>query len=245
MLGSPFACDANFYQTRAGGGSTSLLRFPASALSTGGAAQGVFGSNLIPLDLNAIGFRRQDGYMYALQQSTQQPKIYRVGQGGVQLVGTVVTTAGQSPAIPNNFVPTAGVFDTQGRYYIIGQGSAGVVPQAIYRIDNLVPDGSGNIQVAQVYTLNVPVVNPGDVSFAPDGNLYAATGTRLIQFRLTGSQAIATERTIPDVGGVGSAFLNDAGDLFVLQMAQEISQKSTLVLVRLSPQGLSALPQPL
>ncbi|MBS7808708.1 DUF11 domain-containing protein [Variovorax sp. PCZ-1] len=215
--GAAFACDANFYQTRAGGGSTALLRFPSSALSTGGSAQSVFGSSLIPVDLNAIGFRRQDGFMYALQQATQQPKIYRVGQGGVQLVGTVVTSAGQSPALSSSFVPTAGVFDTQGRYYILGQGAAGIVPQAIYRIDNLVPDGSGNIQVSQVYPLNIPVVNPGDVSFAPDGNLYAATGNSIIQIALTpANTAVATVRTLPSsVGGVGSAFLNDAGDLFV------------------------------
>jgi uncharacterized repeat protein (TIGR01451 family) len=216
--GAAFTCDASFYQTRAGAGSTALLRFPASALSSGGAAQNVY-SALIPVELNALGFRRQDGYQYALQSATQQPRLYRIGQGGVQPVGNIVNTVAGGPALTSGFFPTAGFFDTQGRYYFLGQGGGNITPSAVYRVDNFTPDGSGNIQAAAVFPLSATAGNMGDLVLGPDGNLYGATGTTLYQIRIAGlsngQTAQVRTRSIGDVGGVGSAFLNDAGDLFV------------------------------
>lgn len=211
--GAPFACDAFSYQTRAGNGQTALLRLPTTVFTAGGAAQNVYGS-LLGQQFNAMGVRRSDGFIYALEQAQQQPRLFRLGQTGAVAVGNVVTSGGQSPALNGSFVPTGGTFDLQGRYYFVGQDSGLIAPAAVYRVDSFNASG-GNLPVAAVYALSAPVSNIGDIAFGPDGNLYGATDTSLYQLRLVGNQALVTQRTIANVGGIGSSFFDNAGNFYV------------------------------
>lgn len=221
--GAPFTCNDDLYQVRSetgAGGTGALLRFPQAVLIGGGTATNVWGALRTP-GTNSMGFRRQDGYLYGLLQSTQLPQLYRMGQTGPVLVGTIVTQGAQSPVLNASFVPTGGTFDDQGRYYFAGQ-NGNIVPSAIYRVDNFTTDvdpGTPGVQlgVAAIYPLSTTLINIGDFGFGPDGNLYGATGTTLAQIHLPASPgtAIVTTRSISTVGGIGSAFFSNAGDLYV------------------------------
>ncbi|MGL6290481.1 MAG: DUF6923 family protein [Silanimonas sp.] len=219
--GAPFACNSDLYLVRAAGSNASLFRFPASVLGTGGTAVNVWGATTSP-GLNAAGLREQDGFIYSLSATTGQPQLYRIGQTTSALVGAIATTGAQSPAITTSFLSTAGTFDAQGRFYFAGQGGAGIVPAAIYRVDTI-PAGTGAITVAAVFPLSSALANVGDMAFGPDGNLYAATGNLLAQIVLpapavSGATAVVTTATLPSsVGGVGSAFFNTAGEFFVYE----------------------------
>jgi uncharacterized repeat protein (TIGR01451 family) len=220
--GAPFVCNDDLYQVRAGGTpqTTALLRFPQSVLTGGGGAVNVWGAINAP-GINAIGLRQQDGFIYGINTATGLPQLYRLGQTTSALVGTIVTTGAQTPALTNTFVPTAGTFDNQGRYYFAGQDT-NIVPSAIYRVDNFTTDvdpGTAGVQlgVAAIYPLSATLTNIGDFAFGPDGNLYGATGTTFAQIRLpaTPGTATVTTATVTNVGGIGSAFFSNAGDLYV------------------------------
>jgi uncharacterized repeat protein (TIGR01451 family) len=234
--GAALGCGTDFYQTRSGSGGaaqgTSLLRFTAANLSGGGTATNVWG--VVDADqVNGVGLNPNDGFIYGLIASGNRARLAQLGTTGAVDVSSIV--AGQASIITNGstlgvtaattlasntaFTPTAGVFDSTGRFYFAGQGGTPGVftPPAIYRIDNLVPNASGNIIVAQVYSLSTAVVNIGDFAFGPDGNLYGATGTTLVQLALTGNTANVTTKTIATVGGIGSAFFNNAGEFFVYE----------------------------
>jgi Domain of unknown function DUF11 len=223
--GSPFfpggSCPApvSFYQTRqgitpatTGAVGTALLNFPAGVLTSGGTATNVYGA-LIPVGANGIGVRSTDGYLYGLETASGVPRLVRLGQAGIEVVGDI--TGGGLPA--TGFTPTGGAFDGLGRYYFAGQGGGGnITPSAIYRVDNI-PAGTGTVTVSQVYNLSTATVNVGDIAFGPDGNLYGATGTGLFQFVLNAATSTATvnQKAIGTVGGIGSAFIDNDGQFFV------------------------------
>lgn len=233
--GAALGCGTDFYQSRSYGGGTLLLRFPGTALN-GGAVTATYqwGSpTLAPLQVNAIGLNPNNGFIYGLIASGGFARLAQLGTTGAIDLSTPAIPLTQASIITNGttagvtaattlaggatstaFTPTAGVFDGIGRYYFAGQ-SGGIAPPAIYRIDNLVPNGAGNIVVAQVYSLSTAVVNVGDIAFGPDGNLYGATGTTLVQLALAGNTATVITKTISTVGGIGSAFFNNAGEFFV------------------------------
>jgi Domain of unknown function DUF11 len=226
--GTPFfpggSCPASgsgsgFYQTRqgitpanTGTVGTALLNFPAGVLASGGTATNVYGA-LIPVGANGIGVRSTDGYLYGLETASGVPRLVRLGQAGIEVVGDI--TGGGLPA--TGFIPTGGAFDSLGRYYFAGQNGAGnIAPSAIYRVDNI-PAGAGAVTVSQVYNLSATTVNVGDIAFGPDGNLYGATGSALFQFVLNEATSTATvnQKAITTVGGIGSAFINNDGQFFV------------------------------
>ncbi len=239
--GAALGCGNEFYQTRSGNGGavqgTSLLRFTATNLSSGGTATNVWG--VVDADqVNAVGLNPNDGFIYGLIASGNRARLARLGTTGAVAVSTI--PVGQASIITNGstlgvtaattlaantaFIPTAGVFDGAGRYYFAGQGTGGIVPAAIYRIDNLTPNGAGNIIVAQVYSLSTALDNIGDFAFGPDGNLYGATNnaantaTILVQLALsapTSTAGVTTRTVTTPVGGIGSAFFNNAGEFFV------------------------------
>ncbi len=221
--GAPFVCNDDLYQVRSGGtpGVTALLRFPQAVLGSGGTASNVWGATNSP-PLNAIGSRQQDGFIYGLVQGTQLPQLYRLGQSTLVPVGTIVTQGAQTPTLTASFNPTAGTFDTQGRFYFAGQTGNTITPSAIYRVDNFTTDvdpGTAGVQlgVAAIYPLSASLPNIGDFAFGADGNLYAATGTTLVQILLpaTPGTATVTTRTVSAVGTIGSAFFSNAGVLYV------------------------------
>ncbi len=221
--GVPFPCNSDLYLARTAGTNVTLFRFPQSVLGTGGAAVNVWGGTRTP-GINAIGLRQQDGFIYGLNAANGFPQLYRLGSTGTLLVGTIATTGAQTPALTNTFTPTGGTFDAQGRYYFAGQGGAGIVPAAIYRVDTI-PAGTGAITVSAVFPLSTALANIGDLAFGPDGNLYGATGTTLAQIILpvpatSGATATVTTATLPStVGGIGSAYFNNAGEFFVFENA--------------------------
>jgi hypothetical protein len=232
--GLPFGCATDFYQTRQGTGGTALLKFSSGVLTAGGTATNVYGS-LLATGINGASLRPTDGFIYGLDTSAGPARLHRLGSTGSVLVGTVVTAGGvPAPLVLTTataFTPTAGAFDAAGRFYFAGQGGGNLSPGAIYRVDDFVTDvdaGTAGVQLAaaQVYALSATVTNIGDVAFGPDGNLYGATGTTLVQLALTGSIATVSTRTLPSsVGGIGSAFFNNLGEFFVYDNgAQQLRQ---------------------
>jgi uncharacterized repeat protein (TIGR01451 family) len=216
--GAPFPCTDDLYQVRAGTGGNpngALLRFPQSLLATGGTATNVWGALNSP-GVNSLGFRRQDGFLYGITSTQQQPVLVRYGQSNAVVVGTISTSGAQTPALTATFTPTGGTFDAQGRYYFVGQGGGNIAPQAIYRVDTI-PAATGAVAIAEIFPLSTALTNIGDIAFGPDGNLYGATGTTLAQIvlPLTTGTATVNTRTIANVGGIGSAFFSNAGALFV------------------------------
>ncbi|MCC7249895.1 MAG: DUF11 domain-containing protein [Lysobacter sp.] len=206
---------------RTAGNNVTLFRFPPSVLGAGGAAVNVWGGTRTP-GINSIGLRQQDGFIYGLNSANGFPQLYRLGSTGTLLVGTISTTGAQTPALTNAFTPTGGTFDAQGRFYFAGQGGAGITPAAIYRVDTI-PAGTGAMTVSAVFPLSTALANIGDIAFGPDGNLYGATGTTLAQIILpvpatSGATAVVNTATLPStVGGIGSAYFNNAGQFFVFE----------------------------
>jgi large repetitive protein len=206
-LDTPFTCDGTLYQTRASGTETSLLRFPAIGPSASNATS-VWTTNAA-VGLNGLAFNRSDNFLYAFRTSpsTNTRDVYKLGNSGATLAGTVVGSG-----LDNTFVITGATFDSQGRLFFVGQGGGNILPAAVYRVDSLADSDPGTpgvqIAVAQVYPLSATVPNIGDIAFGPDGNLYAATQTFVYQFLLSSSTATVTKRTIPSVGGIGSAYFD-------------------------------------
>jgi uncharacterized repeat protein (TIGR01451 family) len=218
--GAPFACNADYYQVRSDV-TASLIRFPAANLTAGGAVPTLWTS---APPLNSMGYRRSDNFLYGLSMTAGLPTFYRLGTTGSVQLGSIVTTGAQTPVLTTAFVATAGAFDSLGRYYFAGQGGTpnSITPSAIYRVDDFVTDvdpGTAGVQlgVAAIYTLPAGTLNFGDFVFGADGALYAALNTTLYQITLPAASGAATvnTRTISNVGGIGSAFLNSSGGLAV------------------------------
>lgn len=222
----PFGCSDDFFQTRQGGDGTALLRFPAAVLAGGGVADNVYGA-LQTVGVNGMGLNPVDGYLYAVRNDAGPARLVRIGTTGFTDVGEIVTVAGQTPALPAAFTPTAGVFDQDGRFYFAGQGGGNLAPAAIYRVDDLSTDvdpGTPGVQlgVAEVYALSAATLNIGDFAFGPDGNLYGASQTTLVQFTLTPGVATVATRVIDTVGAIGSSFMDSSARFFVYENATEL-----------------------
>ncbi len=225
--GQPFFCDARFYQIRSDSSgnagttnTTYLVRYPSlAALSTPDNPYG--GMTAIPLGLNALGFNPRDGYLYALGFGANDDRnLYRIGQLGVELVGTL-------PApIPAAFVSTGAVFDAAGNFYFAGQDGGNIVPAAIFRVDNIPVTGAGTLVIAKQYNLtgDIPLVNIGDFAFSRtsdglNGILYGGTGGNFSRITLNDAAATANVVTVPvtpGVGGIGSAFFDRPTNRIVL-----------------------------
>jgi uncharacterized repeat protein (TIGR01451 family) len=225
--GQPFFCDARFYQIRTDNsgtvptsGTTYLVRYPSlAAASTPDNPYG--GGTFIPLGLNSLGFNPRDGYLYALGfGATDNRNLYRIGQLGVELVGTL-------PApITTTFVSTGAVFDAAGNFYFAGQGGGNIAPAAIFRVDNVPVTGAATLVIAKQYNLtgNIPLANIGDFAFSRvsdgiNGILYGGTAGNFSRITLNDAAATANVVTVavtPAVGGIGSAFYDRPTDRIVL-----------------------------
>jgi uncharacterized repeat protein (TIGR01451 family) len=211
----PFSCDGTFFQTRASATETSLLRF--SSIGLGASATSVWTSNA-GVGLNGLAFNPNNNFLYAFQTSpnTSTRDLYKLGTTNPALVGTVVGSG-----LDNSFLITGATFDSQGRLFFIGQGAGGIAPASVYRVDSLADSDLATpgvqIAVAQTYALSAATPNVGDFAFGPDGNLYGATATSVYQFLLSGATATVTSRTIPTVGGIGSAFFDQNNRFYVYE----------------------------
>jgi uncharacterized repeat protein (TIGR01451 family) len=227
VAGAPFYCDSQFYQIRSdtsGGASTNtgyLVRFPTLTSTPNNAFGG--STNFSP-GLNALGYNPRDNYLYAVGTNTAtHDTLYRLGQSGIEPVGQIAGLAAAGYA-----TSTAGVFDKQGRYYLIGQGAgSNIVPSIVFRIDNIPTSGTANLTIARSYVMSATVTNVGDVAFSDaadgiNGTLYGATnaGAGNVLLRMTLSDAAATANVVtatwatPSIGGIGSAFYDQPTDLF-------------------------------
>jgi large repetitive protein len=211
-----FTCDGTFYQTRASGTETSLLRFPS--IGPGAASATSVWTTNAAVGLNGLAFNPNDNFLYAFRTSpnTNTRDLYKLGTTNEALAGTIVDAS-----LTNTFVITGATFDSQGRLFFIGQGTGGIAPAAVYRVDSLADSDPGTpgvqIAVAQIYPLSAATPNVGDFAFGPDGNLYGATGANVYQFLLSGGTATVSSRTIPTVGGIGSAFFDQNNRFYVYE----------------------------
>ncbi len=218
--GAPFFCDARFYQIRTDSTNTYLVRYPS--LAAGATPDNPYGGGtFIPLSLNSLGFNPRDGYLYALGSgATPNNNLYRIGQLGVELVGTL-------PApITTTFVSTGAVFDAAGNFYFAGQGGGNIAPAAIFRVDNVPVTGAGTLVIAKQYNLTgaVPLTNIGDFAFSRvsegvNGILYGGTGNFFSRITLNNAAATANVVTVgvaPGLGGIGSAFFDRPTNRIVL-----------------------------
>lgn len=228
--GAPFTCEVVFYQVRNPNSSltTQSQIFSYSSISDFVAPNPVYGTPPVGR-LNSLGYNPVDNYMYALFASAGNPRLYRIGQGGYQLVGNINNTTG---AAITGFTPTAGAFDAAGRFYFAGQGTTAgiglsIAPNAIFRVDAI--PATGNMNAAHQYNINTTsIMNVGDFDFngagGPSGLLLAASrqttyyGNTPTMHRITlqpsttsliGTASVATA-TIAGIGtgtfSIGSAF---------------------------------------
>lgn len=213
IAGAPFTCDVVFYQMRNIGAQSLPIKF--QAVSDTVTPTAVY-TTIQGTPINSIGYNPVDNYIYGLRAAAVQPQLYRIGQSGYELVGTIQTTAVGGTAFTAAFTPTGAVFDAAGRFYFVGQGAGNITPPAIYRVDSI--PLSGTVEVAHIYNLDtVPTVNFGDFDFngagGPAGLLLGSTGTNHYRLQLIPNgttpalgTAAVTVSTIADVGAVGSAF---------------------------------------
>jgi len=211
--GAPFTCDVVFYQMRNLGSPNRSLPIKFAAVNASVTPTAVYTATQTT-QINAIGYNPVDNYMYGIGATTGTPQLYRIGQSGYQLVGSVVTAPGG--AALGSFLPTAGVFDAAGRFYFAGQGSGNISPAAIFRVD-FIPT-TGSVQVAHQYNLTPStIVNFGDFDFngagSTNGLLMASVNSSHFRINLqtggtpaTGVATVTTLALSPDVGGIGSAF---------------------------------------
>lgn len=216
QAGAPFPCDAQFYQIRieTASSATYLVRYPTLTTEPTNPYASLPNGRL-PLQLNALGFNSRDGYLYALATGSSG-NLYRLGQTGAELVGSIAGLTGFTQ-------PTGGAFDEGGRYYLVGQGTGGINPLTIFRIDNIPPTGtSGSLAVARAYSLSGSANNFGDMAFSSasdgvNGILYGTTGTTHYRIQLNDAASTANLNTIavsPTVGGIGSAFFDRPSNAF-------------------------------
>jgi uncharacterized repeat protein (TIGR01451 family) len=236
QAGQPLYCDAQFYQTRVNAGATLLLRYPTLSTAPVNVYTGGSGTTTVPglagITMNGLGFNHRDNYLYAISTggTAGSVSLYRMGQTGGELVGTI-------PGVSNPFTTTAGVFDKQGRYYFAGQGNIGGVPSniispsIIYRVDNIPTSGtSGALTIARSYNINVtPLLNFGDFAFSDstdgiNGTLYGTSnqGIGVQHVRIVLNDAAATANvtvvsaTGADTAGTGSAFYDRPTNRFYM-----------------------------
>jgi hypothetical protein len=137
IVGSPFTCDVVFYQVRNPGTTHQIFGYPT--INSGLAPTAIYAADKAGLNLNALAYNPVDNYMYAIQTGGT-PNLYRIGQTGAELVGTILDTTGNT--IAGYGQVTAGAFDAGGRYYFAGQGTtnglaSSITPNAIFRVDSI------------------------------------------------------------------------------------------------------------
>jgi uncharacterized repeat protein (TIGR01451 family) len=224
QAGAPFTCDVVFYQMRNQNTGTGSLLIKFAAVSNSVTPTAATPAVNTTIEINAIGYNPVDNYIYGIRADSATNTLYRIGQSGYELVGTLTQTVPSGLSLAG-FVPTAGVFDAAGRYYVAGQGGTpnNITPAAIFRVDSIPATGAVNV-VHQYSNTPTAVTNYGDFDFngagGPNGLLLAATGGNLYRINLTANAStpgigtashsivpfVAGSTTTVSVGGVGSAF---------------------------------------
>jgi hypothetical protein len=184
---APWACDSTAYVTRYGGAFGGDTTFSKVTVQPDGTAQvtdlGVDTGHLV----NSLGFRTQDGLMYAYDNTTQE--VVRISNAGN---GTPVFTP-LPPVIglPPGFGSIAGVFLADGTYFVWGPQTnpvgyiidvSGPIPTVVRSVTatwNAGPIAGGGQPIADM------AVSPGFSGaqwFAPGGaagTLYHMSGLNL------------------------------------------------------------------
>jgi uncharacterized repeat protein (TIGR01451 family) len=119
--GAAFACDGYFYQIRRVSNAGSRL-FRIGRL-TGSYSQTQL-NDFNPSIMNAMGFNKQDGFLYALASpTTTTTGLMKIGQAGAESIGAITD-------LPNDSY-FSGTFDSAGNYYVLRDTGS---PQ-LYKID--------------------------------------------------------------------------------------------------------------
>jgi uncharacterized repeat protein (TIGR01451 family) len=203
--GSSFSCDADFYMLHDDSSNHSqLYRINRNQIP--------YGETKVvstAIDLNALGYNKQDGYFYAMSKSTTNHTLYRIGQSGAVLLGTVSglpVLASSGTPIFNN-----GTFDDQGNYYIRSGSSS-----TFYKIRIV-----GNTATATPLTIS-GVVSSGDIAFNPvDRKIYAVgktnNDTSIAMSRIDPATSLVTNITVSNTvrgGSIASVFFDSSGTLY-------------------------------
>ena len=202
--GEPWACDNVAYVTQfdAGGATGGNTLFTRADLQDDGTVDLVTLGEYVGAQLNAIGFRAQDGFMYGfINDPTGGNDIVRIGQDAT---GAPVFTSMGIPAASPVTSTVTGAILADGTY-MVWQGATG----AIF-------DVSGSQAVLLEELTGTAGETPGgDFAVNPaDGEMYGVStdpgGTQgLYRFELTGDTITREERVSDTIGGGAQWFLAD------------------------------------
>jgi uncharacterized repeat protein (TIGR01451 family) len=210
--GSPFNCDAKFYQIRAvgptGAAYSQLFQFNRSAAPF---TQTQIGT-LPEFVLNGLGFNAQDGYLYATYLGPEANNVtgvtssfglYKIGQMGLISLGPIA-------GLPPGFQPTAADIDNNGKYYLTKAGGS----NELYVIDIAT-------RTATLINLSTSTPNLGDLSYNPkDGFLYGISGfqgTNEVLYKINPITGAVTPIPITGLttdGNWGTSYFDVAGTFY-------------------------------
>ncbi|GGS01876.1 DUF6923 family protein [Deinococcus sedimenti] len=208
--GTPYSCDARFYQLRvdASGTTSNLYLLDRRNLSSGGTSQWTTGFGT---PLNALGFNDADGYFYALNitpfTSGAPYRLYRLGRNGaVEFYSTTLPAGGNI---------AAATVDAAGVMYIHKQGAE----TALYRIQ--LPTsvgGAANMMAPLTLTQSTAIF---DLAFNPvDGFLYGVLspgGALKINVANGQTTTLGSFAAVNATNAIGSAFFDVSGALYAYQ----------------------------
>jgi uncharacterized repeat protein (TIGR01451 family) len=210
--GSPFNCDAKFYQVRTVGATGSaysqLFQFDRSASPYSQAPI----SSIPEFVLNGLAFNVQDGFLYAtyLGPESDSPTgvtssfgLYKIGQTGLVSLGAIT-------GLPVGFQPTAADIDQNGKYYLTRAGGS----NELYIINI-------TTKTATLVTLSTSTPDLGDLSYNPkDGFLYGVSGNSGVGETLykinptTGAVTSVPLTGLTTSGNWGTTYFDVAGTLY-------------------------------
>lgn len=191
---NPISCDGNFYQIRLAGSGSQLFKINRSVNPY---TQTQIGNITPDVSLNALGYNKLNGFMYAIRSNTNQ--LYRIDRNGAVFLGTV-------SGLPSVDYNTATI-DSAGNYYVKQSGPN----STIYKIDV-------STRTFTTITLN-PSIDLGDMAFHPtDGAIYGLLGSTLYKIALSGTAGSVTTIGNTNISGtspaVDSVFFDASGALY-------------------------------
>jgi uncharacterized repeat protein (TIGR01451 family) len=194
---APWACDGTGYVTMYGGTVGQNTLFSRVARQPDGTY------TVTPIHteagalINAIGFRPQDGFMYAWRNQPAPPGLVRIEDNGAG--GATVTPLPPVAGIPASFGAFVGAFLADGTYFVFGTPTNPVG----YIIDVSGPIPTLVTQVTPTWDASAAGLPIGDVAISPvDGNMYATLNGQVYQLILSGSTI--SLGPIAGTGGPGS-----------------------------------------
>lgn len=191
---NPIACDGNFYQVRQNTG-WQLFRINRNVSPY---TQTQVGNITPAITLNALGYRKADGFMYAIRVDPDTNHLYRIDQNGAVFLGAVSGL----PALNYN----AGSVGADGDLYVRQEP----LSNTIYRINV-------STLTATTITLNQSI-QTADIAFSPiDGSIYGLYDNNFYRIVVSGTTGTVTNigtSNITPTPSIGSVFFDAAGNFY-------------------------------